>query len=66
MDVQAENGTLDKVLVSETKDGQEVWRELRPEDQVVNSNQGELRTGRRLRPCRWSGERSGDQIGGID
>jgi len=55
VDVQAENGTLDKVLVSETKDGQEVWRELRPEDAVVNSNQGELRDGQEIKtiPVEW-------------
>ena len=55
VDVQAENGTLDKVLVSETKDGEEVWRELLPTDEVVNSNQGELRDGQEIKtvPVEW-------------
>ena len=55
VDVQAENGTQDKVLVSETKNGQEVWRELRPSDEVVNSNQGELRDGQEIKtiPVEW-------------
>ena len=50
VDVQFDDGKEVKLRVVERRDGSEDRRELRPDDEVVNSNQGELRDGQAVRP----------------